>query len=158
MSGILDPRNLPFRSSGLRSFVLLRMHLYTPWRGAGRLVGIMDTFFFPDVDECLIWYMKNRRPDLGPLKFMVKFKNKLMALAAQFSNWYSKEEEDIAFYIHIHIHNGRVAQKGQQWQRRCQEISLKKPSCRKFHLELFMPGNLGLTNHEIFESWGVSRK
>jgi hypothetical protein len=35
----------------------------------------------------------------------------------------------------------RAEQKGQQWQRRCQEISLKNPPGRKFHLELFMPGN-----------------
>ena len=88
--------------------------------------------------------MENRRPDLGPLKFMVKFKNKLMALAAQFSNWYSKEEEDIAFYIHIHIHNGRVAQKGQQWQRRCQEISLKKPSWQEISLRTIHARKFGV--------------
>jgi hypothetical protein len=40
----------------------------------------------------------------------------------------------------------RAAQKGQQWQRRCQEIGLKNPPGRKFHLELFMPGT-----QEIFK-------
>jgi hypothetical protein len=46
---------------------------------------------------------------------------------------------------------GRAAQKGQQWQRRCQEIYLKKPSQQEISLRNFMPGNLGLTNQEIFE-------
>jgi hypothetical protein len=40
----------------------------------------------------------------------------------------------------------RAAQKGQQWQRRCQEIYLKKPSRQEISLRNFMPGNLGLTN------------